>query len=207
MQGKSLVPTIVFGLSLAIFATEVLAQQGGRGRGGRGGMQPEAEGGQAPMAGRGPGGGGQAGGRFGGGQAANPLFAALDVDGDGVITTLEMEDAIQAFAKLDENKDGKLTAEEAGAAGSGRGHMHGGAAAGGSSQTPGVGRGGQGGRAGAGESTPKAGRGGRRPGGPPAGSAGGRGAAQPVIPPADQENSKSPFEGDSAVPLDIITRE
>lgn len=195
MHRKSLGLTIVVGVSLAVFATDVFAQPGGRGRGGRGGAEPGTEGAQAPAAGQGPRGGAQAGGRFGGGQAVNPLFAALDANGDGVITTAEMEDAIQAFAKLDENKDGKLSADEAGAAGGGHGHMHGrGPAAGGLSQPPAAGRGGRGGRGGAGEGAPGASRGGRAPGGQAAGGAGGRGAAQPVNPPADQENSTSPLD-------------
>lgn len=115
------------------------APSAGRGRGGRPG------GGQSPAGSV----GGQ-GGRFGtgAGGATNPLFAALDADGDGVITRAEMEDAIQAFARLDENKDGKLSKEEAGATGGG-GHSHGGGMAGrggGGRFGGGQGAGGQGGR-------------------------------------------------------------
>jgi len=204
MLRKSLGLTIVVGLSLAIFATDVLAQPGGRGgRGGEqpGGGQPEADGAQTPAAGRGPRGAAQASGRFGGGQAVNPLFAALDANSDGVITTAEMEDAVQAFAKLDENKDGRLTADEAGAAGGGHGHMHGrGAAASGASQTPTAGRGVRGGRGGADEGAPAAEGGGRGRGGQGAaggvgrGGAGGRGAAVPANPPASDGDSKSPFD-------------
>lgn len=178
MHRKSLVLTIVIGLSLAIFATDVFAQRGGRGRGGSGGGEPGAEGAQAPAAGRGRGGGAQAGGRFGGGQSA--LFAALDANSDGVIAKQEMEDAIQAFAKLDKDRDGKLTAQEAGS----------------SPQSPAAGRGGRGGRGGAGGGAPAAGRGRGRGGQGAEGGAGrgGRGAAQPANPPAREGNSKSPFD-------------
>lgn len=208
MHRKSLVLTVAIGLSLAVFATDAFAQRGGRGRGGRGGAGPSEDNSQTPGRGRGRSGGAQAGGRFGGTQSVNPLFAALDANSDGVITTAEMEDAIQAFAKLDENKDGKLTVEEAGAArGGGHGHAHGrGAAAGGSSQAPAAGRGGRGRRGGAG--APAAGRGGRGRGGQGASGAGrgGRrrqGAAdadptqddtKPAKPPAGEVNSKSPFD-------------
>ena len=114
------------------------APAAGRGRGGRPG------GGQSPSGGT----GGQ-GGRFGAGAggATNPLFAALDADSDGVITRAEMEDAIQAFARLDENKDGKLSKEEAGATGGG-GHSHGGGMAG---RGGGQGAGGRGGQAAGGQ--------------------------------------------------------
>ena len=100
-------------------------------RGGRFGGGDAEAGGPGRAGGRFGGrfGGGQAqagGGRFGGGGATNKLFAAIDADGDGVITRAEMEDAILAFARLDEDKDGKLTKEEAGATGGGHGHSHGG---------------------------------------------------------------------------------
>lgn len=114
-------------------ASDTFAQRGGRARAGA--APAEDEKGQstgkrgrpsdgatqnddsptAPSTGRGR------GGRPGGtsaaasGSAPNSLFAALDADGNGVITRAEMEDAIQAFARLDENKDGKLSKEEAGA--------------------------------------------------------------------------------------------
>lgn len=192
MQRKSLVLTIAFGLSLAVFTTDVLAQPAGRGRGGRGGGQPEANRGQALMPDQAIGGAGQASGRFGGGQSGNPLFAALDADGDGMITIAEMEDAIQAFAKLDENKDGKLTAAEAGAVGGGRGHMHGiGATADGASKTPAAGRVGRGGRGGAGDGSAGVGRGGRGSAGQAAEGAGGREAAETANPKKRQGNSTS----------------
>lgn len=188
MYRKSLVFTVVMGLSLACLATDVFAQRGGRGRGGPGGesndkSRQSMDDSQTP---------GPRRGRGGGGQSVNPLFAALDANGDGVIAMVEMENAIQVFAKLDENKDGKLSADEVGRqgrGGQGRGMGRGGAADG--SESPAAGRGGQGRRGD--NDTPGAGRGGRgkrggaiedvpegKPG--PATKGGGRG------------NSKSPFD-------------
>lgn len=42
----------------------------------------------------------------------NPLFAALDTNGDGVIDAKELENASAALKKLDRNGDGKLTEDE-----------------------------------------------------------------------------------------------
>jgi EF hand len=108
-------------------------QAGRRARQGGGVMDSEGAPGSSP-AGRGRRGQATADGqtgRFGAGTAGatNPLFAALDADADGVITRAEMENAIVAFARLDEDKDGKLSKEEAGATGGG-GHSHGGGMAG-----------------------------------------------------------------------------
>ena len=41
-----------------------------------------------------------------------PLFAALDVNHDGVIDEKEMKDAADSLRKLDKNNDGKLTMDE-----------------------------------------------------------------------------------------------
>lgn len=51
-------------------------------------------------------------GREGGGPRMNPLFAALDANGDGVIDEAELQNATAALKKLDRNNDGKLTEEE-----------------------------------------------------------------------------------------------
>jgi hypothetical protein len=56
-------------------------------------------------------------GRRGGG--GNPLFAALDTNGDGVIDATEINNAPAALRKLDKNGDGKLTREELRPAGRG----------------------------------------------------------------------------------------
>jgi Ca2+-binding EF-hand superfamily protein len=41
-----------------------------------------------------------------------PLMMALDADGDGEISTSEMNGAVAALKKLDKNSDGKLTLDE-----------------------------------------------------------------------------------------------
>jgi Ca2+-binding EF-hand superfamily protein len=57
---------------------------------------------------------GRPGGREGdGGFRMNPLFAALDTNGDGVIDDEELKNATAALKKLDRNNDGKITEEEA----------------------------------------------------------------------------------------------
>jgi len=47
-----------------------------------------------------------------GAASANKLFAALDLDGDGVISKVELRKAIVSLKKLDTNNDGQLTREE-----------------------------------------------------------------------------------------------
>jgi Ca2+-binding EF-hand superfamily protein len=42
----------------------------------------------------------------------NPIIAALDANGDGVIDANEINNAPSALRKLDKNGDGKLTREE-----------------------------------------------------------------------------------------------
>jgi Ca2+-binding EF-hand superfamily protein len=51
----------------------------------------------------------------------NPLFAALDANGDGVIDAQEIANAPAALKKLDRNGDGKLTEDELRPALGGRG--------------------------------------------------------------------------------------
>ena len=46
------------------------------------------------------------------GQMVAPLFAALDVNKDGVLDADEIKNAAAALAKLDKNGDGKITQEE-----------------------------------------------------------------------------------------------
>lgn len=55
---------------------------------------------------------GRDGEREGGFARMNPLFAALDANGDGVIDEEELKNATAALKKLDRNHDGKLTEEE-----------------------------------------------------------------------------------------------
>lgn len=42
----------------------------------------------------------------------NPLFAALDTNGDGVIDAEEIANAAESLKKLDKNHDGKITPDE-----------------------------------------------------------------------------------------------
>ena len=60
-------------------------------------------------------------GREGGNPRVNPLFAALDTNGDGVIDAKEMENAPAALKKLDRNGDGRITEDEVLPAFGGRG--------------------------------------------------------------------------------------
>ncbi|MBI1760223.1 MAG: hypothetical protein HYR56_02195 [Acidobacteria bacterium] len=58
---------------------------------------------------------GPPGGRRGGGREMLrmfPLMAALDADGDGVLSAEEISNAAAALRKLDKNGDGQLTEEE-----------------------------------------------------------------------------------------------
>jgi Ca2+-binding EF-hand superfamily protein len=50
------------------------------------------------------------------GSAVNKLFAALDLDGDGVISKTELKKAIVSLKKLDTNNDGELSMAECGIA-------------------------------------------------------------------------------------------
>lgn len=51
-------------------------------------------------------------GREGGMARMNPIFAALDTNGDGVIDEKELANAVVALKKLDKNGDGKITEDE-----------------------------------------------------------------------------------------------
>ena len=65
----------------------------------------------SPVNAQGPGGGpGQGGGP--GGQQTPPLLRVFDADGDGEISSKEIDAAAAALRKLDRNSDGKVTFEE-----------------------------------------------------------------------------------------------
>ncbi|HEX3599380.1 MAG TPA: hypothetical protein VHU84_04520, partial [Lacipirellulaceae bacterium] len=49
-----------------------------------------------------------------GAAAPNALFAALDLDGDGIISKVELRKAIVSLKKLDKDNDGQLTMAECG---------------------------------------------------------------------------------------------
>ncbi len=73
---------------------------------------------------RGP---GEEGGRFGGGmRRGNPMFEAIDVDGDGSISTVELRKAVASLKKLDADGDGNITLAEASPQGGGPGGPFGG---------------------------------------------------------------------------------
>ena len=61
------------------------------------------------------------GGREGLGPRMNPLFTALDTNGDGVIDAQEIANAAASLRKLDRNGDGQLTEDEVRPAMGGRG--------------------------------------------------------------------------------------
>jgi hypothetical protein len=98
----------------------------GMGRRGPGAGPDNSDSGQRPPPGDRPareGGPGQDGGR----PPLPPLVAALDADGDGVISAEEIANAPAALLKLDKNGDGQLTPDEIhpkgmGPGGPGRGH-------------------------------------------------------------------------------------
>lgn len=62
---------------------------------------------------RGRGGPGDDGGRFGGFRRGNPMFDAIDADGDRTISSAELRKAIAALKKLDADGDGSITLAEA----------------------------------------------------------------------------------------------
>lgn len=50
--------------------------------------------------------------RQGGQRPKPPVISALDADNDGIISTRELNNAVEALKKLDKNNDGKLTHDE-----------------------------------------------------------------------------------------------
>ena len=127
---------LLFGITtLAVgmmMAGDVLAQPpGGRPDGERGGRRGRFEGERGGRRFGGPGGPGGISRML----QALPLFAALDDDKDGEISSAEIENAVAALKTLDKNEDGKLSGEELrpefgrggfGAGGPGRGGFGGG---------------------------------------------------------------------------------
>jgi hypothetical protein len=95
----------------------------------RGGERREGQGGGERRGGQG--GGERRGGQGGGG--GNLLFTTLDVDGNGTLSSKEIENALAALMKLDKNKDGQLTSDELRSRGGGRGGQGGGKGGGGQS--------------------------------------------------------------------------
>lgn len=69
--------------------------------------------------------GGAAGAGKGKGKHHNPLMAALDANGDGVIDAQEIANAPTALKALDKNNDGKITRDELRPGGEGKGRKHG----------------------------------------------------------------------------------
>ena len=81
---------------------------GGAGRGRRGNFQGRGEGQDQGN----PGDRGGQGFRGRGGPRPNPIFEALDADGDGMITPRELRQAVKALKSLDADGDGNISLEE-----------------------------------------------------------------------------------------------
>lgn len=95
---------LVAALVLMVTESSVFAQGPGGQRGGQRG-QGQGQGGQ-----RGPGGQqGQGGGRRG---QSSPLMRIFDTDGDGAISTAEMNNATAVLKQMDKDGNGSLSAEE-----------------------------------------------------------------------------------------------
>ena len=108
-------------VGFCLIATVAFAQEEDNGGRRRRGADRGADSAQGDRPQRGPGGPG--GGRFGFGgpgggnmgamiRRMNPIFAALDKDEDGEISSSEIENAIAALKTLDKNTDGKITSDE-----------------------------------------------------------------------------------------------
>ncbi len=100
---------LVFSLLLlasSVFASTATAQRGGPPGGGPGGGR-----GFGGSGGGGPGGGGPGGG---GGRmmAMMPVLKALDADGDGELSSSEIDNAVTALRSLDADKSGSLSSSE-----------------------------------------------------------------------------------------------
>ncbi len=106
-------------LVLCLWTAVVMAQQQGRGSNGRGqgggGLDESGQRGQFGPGG--PGGRMGMGGPGGPGGMSNPMFEAIDTDGDGVITKAELRKAAAALKTLDADGDGTITLAEASPAG------------------------------------------------------------------------------------------
>lgn len=133
--------------------------------GGRGGSPGQRGGGRGQQ---GPGGGP--------GGSSNAVLAAIDADGDHVISAQEIMNAAAALKKLDLNKDGKLTSDEV--------HPSGGQGQGGGPGGPPGG--GEGGPGGGGRGAHGPGGGGPGGGGPGGGGPGGQGPGHGEPPTAQQ---------------------
>jgi Ca2+-binding EF-hand superfamily protein len=98
----------LFTVSLCLISTAALAQTNPRNRAANDANQ--AEGGQGKA-------GAQAGDQPGAGAKAttapNPMFAALDANGDGIINARELRSAVAALKALDTDGDGNITLAEA----------------------------------------------------------------------------------------------
>ena len=97
MKTRLLITTLALGISTLVLP----AQE--RAGGPEGGRPPGREGG--------PGGPGGPGG-LGGQRPVNPIIAALDLNGDGVLDADEIAKASDSLKKLDKNGDGKITPDE-----------------------------------------------------------------------------------------------
>ena len=108
---KTYLPTLVFCLAASTAMAQLLENpDAGKPAAANDKDKPAA--GDHP-AGRGPAGpGGPAGLRGPMGPPSNPMFEAIDADGDGVITKSELRRAIVQLRKLDTDKDGNITLAE-----------------------------------------------------------------------------------------------
>jgi hypothetical protein len=91
---------------------ELMPPRPAGGQGGPGG-QGRPDGSAGPQDGsRPPGGPGHPGGPKGGHRPVPPIMAALDTNGDGILSADEIANASASLLKLDKNGDGQLTRDE-----------------------------------------------------------------------------------------------